>query len=1122
MSLVTLEGWLAALGLAHYAEAFAAQGVDDLAGLRLLTDADLQQLGVLLGHRRKILRALEPDLAAAAPAAAPVTETAPATPPRNDSERRQLTVLFCDMVGFTEIAARIDPELLQRVVRRYEDACAASISRYEGFLFQRLGDGVVAFFGYPMAHENEAERAVRAALDIVATMAALEVPELPGGGRLGVRIGIASGVVVVSALEKSAVGETMNLAARLQATARPGEITVSSAVQRLAGGSFEYEPLGRIALKGIAAPVPAFRVAGLGTASSRFEAATRHGLSSLVGREQEIGLLLERWALARDGDGQVVLLAGEPGIGKSRILGALRQRLEAQGARTMRLQCSPYYLNSAYWPSIDNFERTLKFTRDEPAESRLDKLEALLVGQYGLPRADMGYVASMMSIPAEARYGALPVTPQRLKAETLRTLVDITEAAARQQPRVMLFEDLHWADPTTLEVLDLLIERVRAMPLLIVLTHRPEFAPTWGRHAHVTSLNLSKLTRAQSSALVATLAGGKALPAELHERILAKTDGVPLYLEELTRAILESGELRVAGDHFDYAGSARNVTIPATLRDSLMARLDRFAPVKEIAQIGAAIGRDFSHELIRAIAPHTPEALEAALQQLAESGLAFRRGEPPHATYTFKHALLRDAAYDSLLKSRRQALHARIAQVLADDFPSTIATEPELLAQHLTAAGENAQALRYWQLAGKRAIQRLAHKEAVSHLSRGMALIETVPHSAERDALELDLRTPLGTASLALNGWQAPEVWSSLHPALALARGLGRDDALVPIYWGLWVYVLTQGRIDEALGWVDQMLEAAEAHAHADLQLMGHRAACVTHFYRGAFAESVHHGERVLALYDPERHRYLADLVNTDARTAVGNFMAPALWMLGRADQAVQACADNDAHARRRAHPFDLGYALAWGGEVFDLRGEPERLLERVAEAERLGRSHNLPFISEVLAQLMKGLAWLRAGRTEEGIAQLRGAIERWCANGALALMPYFRATLAEGLADRGDAPGAMALIDESLAQIARPGWGERAHHAEVLRIRGRVLERLGRAGEAEASYRESIEVARTQGALAWVLRSATSLATLWHAAGRTREAIALLQPAFDAHEEGRDTRDLQAAAALLEAMHRD
>ena len=1112
-----LAAWLETLGLAQYAAVFAQNGVD-LESLRWLTEVDLQALGVLLGHRKKIFHALAENDAAARPAAAAAAlPQPPAAAGGFDGERRQLTVLFCDMVGFTELAGRVDPEVLQRVIRRYEDACAVCIARYEGYLFQRLGDGVVAFFGYPLAHEGEAERAIRAGLEIIDALARLDIAEV---GTLQVRIGIATGLVVVSNAEKGAVGETMNLASRLQGIAPPDHIVVSERVRRLAGGSFDYVDLGETQLKGIAKATHAYRVVGVSKASSRFEAATQQGeLTSLVGRDQEIGLLLERWALAQDGEGQVVLLSGEPGIGKSRTLGALRERLEGQGARALRVQCSPYYMNSAFWPSIDNFERALKFARGEAPESKLDKLEALVVGHYGRPLADVRFIASILSIACDARYGELPMTPQKHKSETLRTLVEITEAAARKEPRVMLYEDLHWADPTSLEVLDLMIERIRTVPLLLVLTHRPEFVPRWGRHAHVTALNLSKLTRAQSGAIVAKLAGGRALPADLLERILAKTDGVPLYLEELTKSILESGELELAGDRFDYVGAARSVTIPATLRDSLMARLDRFAPVKEIAQIGAAIGREFSHELIGALAPHGPAELATALQQLTDSGLAFRRGEPPEATYTFKHALIQDAAYDSLLNTRRQALHAKIAQVLEAQFPKSIDTEPELLAHHLTAAGQNAPAVRCWQRAGALAFKRLAHKEAISHFRQGMALIGTLPASAERDGLELDLRTPLGTASLALNGWQAPEVWTSLHPALALAKSLGRHEAMATIYWGLWVYVLTQGRIDEALGWVDAMLAAADSSGNADLFIMGHRAACVTHFYRGAFAQSVEHGDAVLAVYDDDRHRHLADLVNTDPKTAVGNFTASAVWMLGHPDRAVRVAEARDVHARRRAHPFDLGYALTWGGEVWELRGESKPLLARVDEAERLGRAHHLPFISEVLAQLMKGLAWMRAGRTAEATVQLRSAMDRWSANGALALMPYLRATLAEGLAEAGDPDGGLALVEESLAQIARPGWGERSHLAEVLRVKGALQQRRGEPALAEASYLAALEVARAQQARSWELRIATSLARLWQAQGRSADAQALLAPVYAWFTEGFETRDLREAKALLEVL---
>ena len=761
----------------------------------------------------------------------------------------------------------------------------------------------------------------------------------------------------------------------------------------------------------------------------------------------------------------------------------------------------------------------LKFSRDATIDSKLDKLEALLVTHYGRPLTDVRFIASLLSIPCEDRYGPLAMTPQKFKDETLRTLVDLTEAAARKQASVMLFEDLHWADPTSLEAIDLLVDRVRAIPLLIVLTHRPEFQPKWGSHGHVTGLYLSKLTRAQSTAIVSKLTNGKALPADLLDQILNKTDGVPLYVEELTKSILESGELKDAGDHYDYAGVARSINIPATLRDSMMARLDRFPAAKEIAQIGAAIGREFSYELIAAVASHTQTELDSALNQLTESGLAFRRGTPPDAVYTFKHALVQDAAYDSLLKSRRQTLHAKIAHVLEEHFPTIRDTEPELLAHHLAAAGQAEAAIGYWQNAGKLALKRLALNEAISHLNKGMELVATLPQSPERDGKELDLRTPLGTAWFALRGWAAPEVWSSFHPALGLAKSLRRYEALVPILSGLWVYVLYQGRVAEALDWVNEMLATAEATGDSDLLLVGHRSACTSYYFRGGLTQSREHGDRVLALYSEEKHRHLANIMNTDPKTVVGTYVSLGAWMFGYPDRAVLVSDAKDAHARQRGHPFDLGFALTAGGQVWDFRCEPEPLLARVEEAERLSRAHSLPFISEVLAQIYKGLAWLRAGRLAEGIPLLRGALEKWNALGARLWMPYFRAVLAEGLASSGDLEGGLSLIEESLTQIARPEWEERSHLAEVLRLKGWMLQLQGKLAGAEDNYLASLDVAREQQAKSWELRTSTSLARLWQSQGKRKEALDLLKPIYDWFTEGFDTKDLKEAKALLDEL---
>jgi class 3 adenylate cyclase len=746
----------------------------------------------------------------------PVLEWNSKRPEPQPAERRQLSVMLCSLAGVPMLAEDVDPEDLRPLIDRYHLCCAQVISGTGGMAAKYLNDTVLAWFGYPRAAEHSAEHAIRAGLTLIEAVTRLDP-------RLHCRIGLATGLVVMGDLASdpfgtpSALGEAPDLATRLLAHAAADTMVISEACQRLTRGIFEYKELPSLPEQGMSRPARAFQVIGEAAIESRFDALHDQGLTPLVGREEELDLLLRRWLQAKDGEGQVVVLSGEPGIGKSRILSVLREQLEALGVLALRFQCSPHHVNSAFWPLIDNFERTLKFARDETTDAKLDKLEALIVVQYGRPLADVRFVATILSIPCEGRYGPRPVTPQKQKDETLRALVDISEAAVRRQPSVLLFEDAHWADPTTLEVLDLLIDRVRTVPLLVVLTHRPEFQSRWSEQGHAGALNLSKLTRTQSAAMVSALAGGKALPAALLEQILTRTDGVPLFVEELTKSILESGELTEVADHYEYAGSARAVTVPATLRDSLMARLDRFMPVKEIAQIGAAIGREFSYELIAAVAPTPRAQLDNSLERLSESGLAFRRGTPPDAVYTFKHALVQDAAYDSLLKSRRQELHAKVACAIEARFPNVKINKPEVLAHHLTAAGLVEAAVPLWQAAGESALKRLALTEAISHLTQGLDLVSTLPRSSQRDTSELELRSFLGTAWLALKSWAAPQVWTSLHPALALAKSLERPDALLSILWGLTNNILTQGRAAESLPWAEEMLDVAKATGDPDL-----------------------------------------------------------------------------------------------------------------------------------------------------------------------------------------------------------------------------------------------------------------------------------------------------------------
>ena len=1140
-----VAAWLRSLGLGQYAAAFSEHDID-AALLTRLSAEDLKELGVAsIGHRRRLLDAIAalhaPETRAAADSAV-TPEAKPAA--QTEAERRQLTVMFCDLVGSTALSGRLDAEDLREVIGAYHRRVADAVRRFDGFVAKYMGDGVLVYFGYPQAHEDDAERAVRAGLAVVEAVAALapHPGPLPGGegagaafllplgegqgeGGMQVRIGIATGLVVVGDLtgegasqEQAVVGETPNLAARLQALAEPGSIVVPAATRRLLGNRFSLRELGPHAIKGFAEQVEVFAVEGVSVAESRFESVRAGRLTGFVGREHELGLLLERWNLAQDGEGQVVLLSGEPGIGKSRILSELRARLEQAGAPSLRFQCSPYYVNSAFYPIIDNFERALQFARDETVEQKLDKLEGLVIGQYGRPREDVRFIAAMLSLPYEARYGARAITPQKFKDETLRALTDTVEAIARRWPAVMLVEDAHWADPTTLESLDLTIQRARDIPLLVVVTHRPEFSARWSQHGHVALLSLNKLTRRQSAALVARLAGGKALPADLLEQILEKTDGVPLFVEELTKSILESGEMRGAGDRWEYAAPTRTLAIPLTLRDSLMARLDRFAPVKEIAQIGAAIGREFSYDLLAAVAPHAPPERDRALAQLVESGLAFQQGTPPDTVYTFKHALVQDAAYDSLLKRRRQELHAKIARVIETCFPNIADSEPELLAHHYTEAKQPEKAIPLWQRAGNLALRRMALIEAIAHLNKGLNLIAVLPPSAEREGMELDLRTSLGTAWTALKGWPAQEVWDSLHPAVKLANSLRRGDALAQVLYGHWAFVLVRGRSGESLRWVRQILAAAELYPDSDLFIVGQWAAAVSYFYLGEFDNSREHADRALALYSEERHGHLQGIFNRDVKTAVMIYTPLSAWLLGFPEQAVQIDVARDAHARRLGHPLDLGFALIMGALLLEFRREPEEMFSRLNEAEAIGSESSLPFLT-MMVPLYSAAALLCQGKIAEGTLLGKASLAAWRATGMESAVPWWRATLAEGMAQLGDPDTALDLIGEAILQIERPGWEERWCYAEVLRIKGGLLARKGDLQGAEQNYLASLDWARHQQAKSWELRSATSYAQLMREHGRVREAYDLLAPVYAWFTEGFGTKDLREAKALLEEL---
>ena len=734
--------WLRSLGLERYEAAFRENEISERV-LPSLTQEDLKEIGVgPVGHRRMLLEAiaaLRADTGDNAPSAnSPVVSSALKVSPEDRAERRQVTVMFSDLVGSTALSARMDPEDLREVISSYQKSVAETVGRFDGFVAKYMGDGVLIYFGYPQAHEDDAERAVRAGLELVAA-----IRDLKTHATLQTRVGIATGLVVVGNLigsgasqEQGIVGDTPNLAARLQGVAEPNSVVVAEGTRKLLGSLFELQDLGLQELKGISSPTRAWAALRPASVEGRFDAMHASGLTDLVGREEELDLLLRRWSRAKSGDGQIVLLSGEAGIGKSRLTAALLERLATEPHTRLRYFCSPQHTDSVLFPVISHLERAARLAHDDTAQAKLDKLDTLLA-QSSTPIEDVVLFAEMLSLPNDGRYPTLELAPQQRRQHTLEALRSQIEALAKRSPVLMIFEDVHWADPTSLELFELIVERALSLPLLAIVTFRPEFVPPWVGRPQVTLISLNRLPRRHAAEMIAHVTGGKVLPQEIADQITNRTDGVPLFIEELTKAVVESGLLVEAGDRYVVTGPVTPLAIPTSLQASLLARLDHLAPARDVAQIAAALGRQFSHELISAVAAVPREQLDDALAQLVRAELIFRRGTPPDAEYTFKHALVQDAAYGTLLRGRRQQLHARIAATLEDQFPEVVATQPALLARHCAEAGLAEKAVAYWLKAGRQAMAGSAMPEAVAQLRTGLDVLTGLPDGPRRQQHEL-------------------------------------------------------------------------------------------------------------------------------------------------------------------------------------------------------------------------------------------------------------------------------------------------------------------------------------------------------------------------------------------------
>ncbi|WP_043162570.1 adenylate/guanylate cyclase domain-containing protein [Bradyrhizobium sp. Ai1a-2] len=1108
-----IADWLEKLGLGQYAKRFAENGID-IGILPDLKDEDFDKLGVVLGHRRKMLRAIaELDQAEL------IAESAR----RHDAERRHLTVMFCDLVGSTALSARLDPEDMWEVIRAYRAACARVIAAYDGMIARFVGDGILAYFGYPRAHEDDAERAVRAGLDIIAAMGKLETR---AEERVEVRIAIATGLVVVGDLisggaseEQGMVGDTPNVAARLQSLAEPGVVVVSASTRQLLGDLFTFRNLGDRKVKGISNPIAVWAVEGAAASESRFEAVRTARSIGFVGRKAEIEFVLSRQQLAWQGQGQVVLISGEAGIGKSRLVATLAESLELGSHRRVRYQCSPYHTNSALHPFIAQLERAAGITSQDTPGQTLDKLEAMLALGTQQVASVTPLIAALLSITTGERYPPLGLTPAQQRRQTFAALLDQLEGLARHQPLLIVCEDMHWADATTLELFDLAVDRIRGLPILVLMTFRPEFEPPWAGLANVSLLQLERLDRQDTRALVEEVAIGRQVPREMMTQIINKTDGIPLFVEELTKMVMESGLLVESAGRYRLDNPLPPLAIPETLQDSLMARLDRLAPVKEVAQIGAAIGRDFSYTLLRCVAGRDELTLNAALAQLEQAELLLRRGTPPEASYSFKHALVQEAAYESLLKSRRQLLHKHIGDVLRDQFPSMAETEPEVVAFHFTQAGLGGVALEWWRKAGQQALKRSAYSEAIAHLGKAVAIADELPDAPDRVMSRLHLQIAYGRALRGSLGHSAPETVAAWTRARQFASGINDPVELAPIHSGLFNACLTHGEIAPMRQLADAIIDVADRRPESPVAaVVAHWTSGVTCWFGGEYLDARMHLEQALAIYGAEPDPATFKASALDLPFVVMRFLALVLWPLGAIDRARRLAAEavsGSGEQRALAQANALVHRAVFDGLCGGMLEQTETIL-----ALGLARDHTMP-LYVAAGTYLNGLAKWRAGDRMVGRTEMRRGWTLLHENDCYLCEPFWGMHVAVADAEAGQLEAGLEILRELIiwAQQSGQHWLD----AELHRVQGELLLRhdAPNLSGAEDAFNRALEIARHQQTRTFELRSALGLARLHNTNVRPEAVSAVLAPVLAEFGAGRqDLPEIQEAEGLLEHRH--
>jgi class 3 adenylate cyclase/predicted ATPase len=1117
-----LAEWLGKYGLDQYAQTFAENHIE-YSVLPDLTENDLESLGISLGHRKKLLKAIEALTLAQSPsgeqsAASSAGAKLFSSLESRGSEVRHITVMFCDLAESAELSGKLDLEDLRTLIIAQRRVCDAAISRYEGRVTSYAGDGVMAVFGWPRAHEDDAVRAVHAALTILS-----EVANTGGAVTITSRVGICSGRVVVGKTPEGrieAVGETSNIAARLQTLAAPRTLLISDSTQRLVSAAFDLQDLGFRELKGVAEPLRVYRVLSVKPGTTRFESGHASSLTPLVGRSTELNLLLDRWQKIKESDGQVVLLSGTPGVGKSRLIHELKSNIQNGPYFLLNYQCSPYHSQSAFFPIIEQIELAAQFTAADPGAEKFSKVQAYFSDLTDVQGETASLIARLLSISIDDQNGLSTLTPQQIKNKTIDKLLKVILSLSAKRPTLCIFEDVHWIDPSTLEFLELAISRIDRARILLVVSHRPEFRHTWSTQANLTVHSLTRLSRSEVTRMIKEILTDGSLSQQILDQIIEKADGVPLFIEELTTSVISAPKQNRQHQNGSVEPTLLEASrVPETLHDALMERLDRVAESRKLAQIAAVIGREFSYDLLSAASRTDETELRSALSQLEEADVIYRTGPSPYVRFAFKHVLLRDAVYNSLLRGKRREIHADIAAVLDTHFREAVENRPEILAYHYSQAGNNELAIRSWRESGRRALANSANIEAIGHFRNALQLLKALPDTPQRNKEEIEIQLALGIPLIAVQGYPAAETREAFARARTLCLKFESPPEYFQALFGLWGNAWMGGKNDEALAMADEFLSRSRETSDDILLRVAHRVMGSTLLTVGEFQTSRRHFEESIALSKSggKQSVYIRYLVEPQVASLL--LLSWDLWFLGYPDQSLARVSEALALAQDLAQPYSIAFAHYMTSVVHLLRGDPAHALESAERSLEMSREQRFSLYT-LLSTISRGRALCELGQIQAGMTEMQKGIVEGRRMGVGFMLPMMHSWLADAHAQCGDHETAASIVERTLHEISDATG--RPWEAELHRQRAEIVLALNpsKIAEAERYIEDAIEVARRQNSKSMELRAATSLAKLWQQQGRIGEARDLIEPIYRWFDEGAGTSDLRRARDLLIALN--